>query len=306
MRRTSIEQTSNDMVSRGMNQHVGSMVVKTKLEPADRNYQNLINKLGLPNSDDVAGPRESQSDGLLLTDRDNTMANANDLEMRDGALLAPKLGVNAWQIISIPTPQFYTATYEITMWAQYMEHMNSMLEKLMSSYLPTGNRTLKLNTPAGYWFIANFDEGYPSEDNSDSATGVELIRKMKFNVKVPAYVVLSSAPGVPSGIKKYVSAPQITFAIGGEDQDSGLVDGIPSSSDPYQGADDPPQLFLDPGVPSGFSNQSSERVEVDRILNPFTGKTQPRYVRVVDRNISTGETVFVPDEGIGLRILSKK
>jgi hypothetical protein len=309
MRRTSIEQTSTDMVSRGMNQHVGEIVVKQRLDENDRVYQNLVNKLGLPNSDDVAGEREYTSEDSLSTSRSNTNANANDLDVTDGGLLAPKLGINVWQVITIPTPQFFTANYEITIWAQYTEHMNHMQEKLMSSYLPTGNRTLRLNTEKGYWFIAYFDEGMSSEDNSDNSAGQELIRKCKFTVKVPGYLVLSNAPGVPPGIRKYVSAPTIMFALGGEQVDTSLVEGITPSIDPYEAADDPEKQFLlsDPSRhPVNRFGSEPQRVQVDLVTNPFTGKKEARYARVVQRNPNSGETLLLPDDGMGMRIVSPK
>ncbi len=309
VRRTKVEQTKEDVAGRGMNQHVGQYVVRAKLDPRDRAYQNLYNKLGLPNSEDVPGEREFNEEGSLTTSRAGTRANALDGDVRDGGLLAPKLGVNAWQIVSLPTPQFYTATYEITMWGQYQVHLNQMLEKLMSSYLPTGNRTLKLDTDKGYWFIAYFDEGYSSEDNADNASGDELVRKYKLTVRVPGYIVESGAPGTPSGLRSFVSAPQIAFAQGGEGVDTFLSEGVPADPDPYAGADDPDREYLlnDPSQhPQARLARTSERAVVNTVVNPFTGRKEPEYARVISRNVATGESVVVPDDGIGLRIVSPK
>jgi hypothetical protein len=309
VRRTNIEQSSTDMTSRGMNQHVGEIVVKTKLDQSDRAYQNLINKLGIPNSDDAPGPRDYIPSASLSTTRQGTMANVHDVDVQSGALLAPKLGVNAWQIITIPTPQFYTAVYEVTIWAQYTDHMNYMIEKLMSSYLPTGNRTLRLDTSKGYWFVAQVDEDFASEDNSDNTAGIELVRKHKFTVRVPGYLVLSDAPGVPPGVHKFVSAPQITFAIGGETVDTALTEGMPAVVDPYEAADDPERLYLltDPAEhPAVKVARVADRAQVDVVTNPFTGRREPQYARVVQRNPSTGETLLLPDDGLGLRIVSPK
>lgn len=309
VRRSGIEQGNADTNGRGMNQHVGQMTVRTQLDPRDRAYQNILNKLGLVNSEDVAGDREFDETGSLLTDRSQVQANALDNDVRSGGLLAPKLGVNAWQIVTLPTPQFYTATYEVTIWAQYVHHMNQMLEKLMSSYLPTGNRTMRLDTDKGYWFVAYFDEGISSEDNADSSSGEELVRKYKLTVKVPAYIVESGAPGMPSGLRKFVSAPQIAFATGGEGVDTFLDQGIPADNDPYAAADDPDRQYLltDPSQhPQTRVTRTTERAQVDMVVNPFTGKREPEYAKVIQRNSTTGESVVVPDDGIGLRIVSPK
>ncbi len=309
VRRTAIEQAKEDVNGRGMNQHVGQVTVRTKLDPRDRAYQNILNKLGLVNSEDVPGDRDFDDSGSLRTARDGTQANALDNDVRAGGLLAPKLGVNAWQVITLPTPQFYTATYEVTIWAQYVNHMNQMLERLMSSYLPTGNRTMKLDTDKGYWFVAYFNEGISSEDNADNSSGDELVRKYKLTVKVPAYVVESAAPGIPSGLRKVVSAPQIAFATGGSSVDTFLDEGIPVGSDPYEAADDPDKQYLltDPSQhPQTRAAKTVERAVVNTVVNPFTGRKEPEYAKVVQRNSATGETVVVPDDGIGMRVVSPK
>ncbi len=309
VRRVNIDQMNADVTGRGMNQHVGQMTVRTKLDPADRAYQNILNKLGLPNSEDVPGERAFNEEGSLTTERAGTQANKLDADVRAGGLLAPKLGINAWQIVTLPTPQFYTATYELTIWAQYTTHMNQMLERLMVSFLPTGNRTLKLNTDKGYWFVAYFEEGYASEDNADNASGEELIRKYKLTVKVPGYIVESASPGTPSGLRKFVSAPQIAFATGGDGVDTFLADGIPANSDPYAAADDPDKQYLltDPSQhPSTRVPSTTERAIVNTVVNPFTGRLEPEFARVLSRNVSSGESVVVPDDGIGLRIVSPK
>ncbi len=309
VRRVKVEQTNADVVGRGMNQHTGQMMVRAKLDPRDRAYQNILNKLGLPNSEDAPGERDFDEDGSLTTSRTGTRANALDADVRAGGLLASKLGINAWQIISLPTPQFYTATFEVTIWAQYQTHMNQMLERLMSSYLPTGNRTLKLETEKGYWFVAYFDEGYSSEDNADNSSGDELVRKYKMTVSVPGYIVESEAPGTPSGLRSFVSAPQIAFAQGGEGVDTSLASGIPTNPDPYAAADDPDKEYLlnDPSQhPQTRVERVSERAVVNTVVNPFTGRREPEFARVVSRNAATGESVVVPDDGIGLRIISPK
>jgi len=301
IRRIGIEQqTAEDIAGRGMNQHTGNFTVTRKLDFRDRKYQNIINKLSIENQKNVA-VKNSDNDEQLLTDR-VTGENSKDLDIINGGLLAPKIEKNIYQIITLPSPQFYTANYEITIWAQYAVHMNQMLEKLMSSFLPTGNRTLKLNTPKGYWFVAYFDPGYQSEDNVDEYTSSELIRKCKFVVKVPAYLVSSSAPGVPKGVRMHLSAPTIAFAIGGEEVDTELVNGIPAKTDPYYGADDPDLYLL-----SRQDNSILNRAEVKRIQrvqkNPFTGKNESEFVRVVRQNPKSGETILIPEsDGIKLKI----
>ena len=53
IRRTAVEQTPEDISSRGMNQFTGNITIKRKLAPEDRDYQNLVNKQGLQNLQNI-------------------------------------------------------------------------------------------------------------------------------------------------------------------------------------------------------------------------------------------------------------
>jgi hypothetical protein len=168
---------------------------------------------------------------------------------------------------------------------------------------------MRLDTDKGYWFVAYFDEGISSEDNADNSSGEELIRKYKLTVKVPAYIVESGAPGIPSGLRKFVSAPQIAFANGSSSVDTFLDEGTPTNHDPYAAADDPDKQYLltEPSQhPQTRVAKTTERVIVNTVTNPFTGRREPEFAKVIQRNVSTGETVIVPDDGIGIRIVSPK
>jgi hypothetical protein len=74
IRRVSIEQTMEDMASRGINQNVGELVIKRRLSPKDRAYQNLINKIGIKNQSNVADDSPS-----LDTPRNPKSCNLNPI-----------------------------------------------------------------------------------------------------------------------------------------------------------------------------------------------------------------------------------
>ena len=133
-----------------MEQQTGEIVVKRRLAPNDPVYQNYINKLGIKNQVNI--PNSLDGSGLE-TDREQGEL-ANDSVVRDGGYLATQYdNGNIWEVITIPAPQFYHASYEITFWTQYTTHMNQLIEQLMSAYLPQGN-CFKITTPKGYWFVA--------------------------------------------------------------------------------------------------------------------------------------------------------
>jgi hypothetical protein len=302
IRRTLVEQNvADDITGRGINQQTGELVIKRRLAPADRAYQNLINKLGVPNQVNVSDPSTT-----LQTDRP-TRQNEDDLDVQKGGWMAPKFGQNIWEVITIPSPQFFSATYEVTFWAQYTVHMNQLIQKLMSSYLPTGNGNLRLDSPKGYWFVSQtVGNQFTAEDNADDMSDSERILKYKLTIKVPAYLVAPDVPGAPPALRRFVSAPMVSFALDGEDVEE-IVNGVPVEKDPYAGADDPSAGFsLDGSVQpreQRTTQLSSNQVRIVR--NPFTGREETEYLRITNRSASTGETILKPDDGFTLNIVDR-
>jgi hypothetical protein len=205
--RTELNQSvSEDVVGRGINQQLGEIVVKRRLDKSDRNYQNLINRLLIPNQKNVSN---SSPDGIS-SDR-STGSLSSTKKTREGAFLSPNLKNNVYETLVVPMPQFYTAKYQITIWTQYTQHANQILEKVFSSFLPQG-QSWRLDTPKGYWFIAKVEEGsFETETNFDDMSQQERYIKHSFIVTVPAYFFVSSAPGLPIPIKRYVSSPFVSF-----------------------------------------------------------------------------------------------
>lgn len=301
IRRTGFDQNvAEDITGRGINQQTGELVIKRRLSSADRMYQNLINKLGIPNQANASDPTST----TLSTIRE-TGENENDIDIRNDGLMAPKLGKNIWEIITIPSPQFFTATYEVTFWTQYTTHMNQLLQKLAVSYLPTANGTLKLDTPKGYWFIAKVVENkFTPEDNADDMSDQERILKYKFTVKVPGYIVASDAPGVPPAIRRFFSAPAVLFSFG-DNENEQLVNGFPVDKDPYDGADDPSRGFsLDGSIqPRDQATTQASLNKIRIVKNPFTGQDETEYIRITSRNTRSGETILKPDDGFSIKIV---
>lgn len=298
IRRMDIQQdVATDIAGRGINQQTGELVIKRQLSPLDRTYQSLVNKLGIVNQTNVA-----DSTATLLTDR-TTGENTLDPDVSESGLLAPKLGNNVWEIITIPAPQFFTVTYEITFWTQHMQHMNQIVDKVMSSYLPTANGTWKLETPKGYWFVAKVQDNlFTAADNAENITGEERVIQSKMTVKVPAYQVASNAPGIPSPVRRFVSAPIVAFPT-----DEQLDSGIPASNTSQADIEnDPSALFSLSGElqPREFATSQSSTNKVSFTRNPFTGQPRAEYVRIITRNAKNGEAILRPIDYFSIGVVS--
>lgn len=300
IRRTGIEQ---EFAGRGIAQDVGDIVIKRRLSDRDRAYQNLVNKLGLTNQSNVAtktnladiDAETGNNPGTLASRRPSALSGVRSSK----ELLDSNLANNIFEVITIPFPHFYRATYEITFWTQYTQHMNQMLERLMSSYDAQGNQ-FRINTDKGYWFVAYVDEAVNATDNFDDFSEQERIIRYTFNLNVPAYFVGNKNPGDMVPFRRFLSAPQISFEIL---ETSGQVTQEPEGSG--TGTGDVDKFTLSDAE---LINQSGQQVLSNRLKpflqaqifeDPFTGEKSVKYVRVTNRNQRKGETTVKVIDTIG-------
>ena len=194
------------------------LTIKKRLYKEDALYQNLINKKALKNQDNVASS-ENFSNSSRTRVKENKIATRRaetipTLEVDQGKLLVPELNnENLYEVIQLPPTKYFTATYEITFWAQYTQQMNDMLSAMMMSYQENHKRTFRIETEKGYWFVAYCGDTFDSNTNFDDFSDNERIVKYSFSVEVPAYIVNPDYPGAPNGLRSYVSAPSISFDV---------------------------------------------------------------------------------------------
>lgn len=288
IRRASVEQSKMGVITgRGMGTNTGDLVIKKRLSSEDPRYQNLINKLQLKNQENVAA--SSDLDPGRLSTRRIKQSSFNKIT---GDYLAPDLnGQNIYEVITMPFPHFYTAFYEVIFWSQYIQHMNQMIERFMTSYDAQGNG-FRLDTEKGYWFVGYVDDDVSLDDNFNDYTGEERIIRASFTIRVPAYMHAPQNPGDPIPFRSFLSAPQVSFEL--------CVGNVPSSRGARRPAgtgdkdkfilSDTEQLdrrgdsIIDPRVDSLFVEES--------ISDPFSGKDRTRSLRIVSCNPKTGETIL--------------
>lgn len=282
IRRTGIEQDiSKDITGRGINQQTGMLTVKRKLSSKDRNYQNLINKFGIKNQKNISNSHEDD----LVSKDDYDSELEDNINVIDGGLLYQNLDNNIWEIITIPSPQFYTCRYEIIYWTSYSEHMSQMIQQTMSAYLMQGAARFTIETPNGYSFLAKIDDNtYKPEDNSEDYGEEERVIKYAFNMTIQAYLISGNdMPGVPAGIRKFYSAPQISFQIS---------DDIGELESKIDYADDPENEKFILKNNNFIKERKNSSYTSSLFKNPFSGKNEKRYMKIVKQNKKTGETVY--------------
>jgi hypothetical protein len=299
---------SKDITGRGINQQTGNIVIKRKLHSTDRGYQNTFNRLGINNQDSIAAAPGKGSPGSFETNR----PGVGDLLLQDdvsaGAYIQPLDGKHAYEVITIPAPQFFNIKYEVTFWTQYTQHMNQLIEKLMSAYLPQGN-AFKLETDKGYWYVAHVDNNtFNPDSNFDDMSSEERIIRCKFSVSVNSYLLASEAPGVPAAARSYISAPVVSFDVATEEPVEDVGD-----TDFYLGVDDPtlplddkqfgrlkslqkgrinPAAPNDPALDKMARAENPIKFKQIVYVDPVTGKQHTRTAKVNVINKQTGESVI--------------
>lgn len=280
IRRTSINQSYDDMNKRGINQTTGELIIKRKLSESDRGYQNLLNKIGLKN----------QTVNQAYSNRTNKESNKNDESIKKGMLLDPKLdSSNVVEIISMPQPQFYSINYEIVFWTSFVEHMNYMIETLLLNQLPQ-DKTFKLTTDKGYWFIAKLEENGESQDNFDDFSEQERIIRYNFNMKVDAFLIASNGPGNSAPFKKYISATQLSFNVSEPIpvREQQLKNLEPTDSDTKFLLNDTTQneeLITKPTTENRF-------VYEKEYFDSLTGKRKRKFVKEIQLGNNSSETLY--------------
>jgi len=219
MMRTSINQDVPQ--GTGPGQQV-PLIIKKRLDKSDPLYQRLINKSNLQHQDGVASYNHFSKivsgssvarvkSGMVASRR---LAAPPILAVQQGKLLTSQLSTkNIYEIITIPPIKYFAASYQVTFWSNYTQHMNELLAALMSAYQNMDRHTFRIETKKGYWFVAYVKADISSDSNFQDFTDSERIVRYSFNIEVPAYLVNPSFPGAPNALRSYTSAVDISFNV---------------------------------------------------------------------------------------------
>jgi hypothetical protein len=271
-----------------MNQYTGVITIKRKLAPEDRDYQNLVNKQGLKNLQNVLS-------GLPTSNRP-TGDDKNELEVIQGGLLQNRLSANnIYEIITIPQPQFFTAKYEVVFWTNYTQHMTYLIQTYMTSFRPQF-RGHKLETDKGYWFLAYTEDSFSNGENIDQFEGEERLIKYTFNINVKGYLLAAQAPTNAVPVRRSISCPNLVFdiAIAGDIQPKDVLERPPIKDTPNDGFT-LTDIDMDPVTKQ--TETTLQKFALNKtLIDPITGKKHKKYVSILDVNQKKGETVFAASD----------
>ncbi len=293
----------------------GSLVISKRKFADSIDYFNEQNAEGLLNQDNVVNSNKNIGPSLR-----NYRRNLG------GAVVKNEVSSQITEIISIPPPRYFSATYEVAIWAQYLQQMNKLLEAIMSSYNLNPAKSFKLETDKGYWFVGFVEDSFSSEVNFDGMTDSERIVKYNLSISVNGYIINPKFHGSQNTVRRTLSAPKISFDTKFHESAAEIITGIPSSNlDHYINSDlenvDEPlpgravggKRIPHIGPPNstsgnvegivdstdfgsatigGFSPpEKSEFVRTESYIDPFTGKRKYKTVLIKTKKSRHGETV---------------
>jgi len=293
--RSGIDQEAEKAIGQGD----GTITLRKRLAQEDRDYKKQANQSNLTNQDNIAPARYKGANASL------------DITQR-----------NVFEIVTMPTPRFFTCTYDVTFWAQYVTQMNNLIEALITSYNNTSARSFKIETDKGYWFVAQVESGLNDSNNFDGYQDDERLIKTSLSIKVTGYIVNPKYSGAPSPFRRFVSAPKVQFEttidktptvhsnmLPSSDPEDYVYEDLASNKLPLPGAAvgtvdmDGPEFSLNIG--GTVRDNSSDKLKsvrlttppekgasyTQQIEDPFTSK--PATAKVKSTNPWKGETVYI-------------
>ena len=310
-------------LTRGMGTNQSQPItIKRRLSKDDPIYQRLVNREALMNQDDrvndshliVTGLTGSKGAGTKPGEIATRRPRGETATVyRQGKLLTPKVGNNVYEIFEIPNVKYYNAEYDITFWTQYTQQMNDLLMAFMSSPHTNGKLSFRIETEKGYYFVAYLDGGFSPGNNFSNFTDEERLVRYSFKMSVPAYIVTPEYEGARNTIRRFVSAPQISFdmtAVYAPIAQKQIVPVASANLEKYvlndllpEDAPLPGQSIVAPSTTQdgGYYNNSTiggttagrQTVEVvRRFRDPVTDEVKQEILPFQSRNQRKGETVY--------------
>jgi|TARA_B100000035_G_scaffold182023_1_gene155360 hypothetical protein len=266
--------------------------VKNRLHYKDRAFQNILNKEGLINQENVSSDKNFFNPNTQTGIKENTVASRREkknIKFSSSATvqLNNNINTNIYEMIQVPYPYFAAMTYNITFWCQYMQQGNEMIEYLLTKIRVPGGE-FPIETKEGFELVAFIGDSINFSNSFDNMTDDERIIKYSFTLTVPGYILNPDAPGLPNQLRSFISAPQIDFTYYNSKADVD-VDYQPISEQENMEK----HVLSDITSVKELQNRRGESTEIIRefVENPFNNTEDKQFLKVKNSNSRTGESI---------------
>jgi len=176
--------------------------------------------------DDNAWKQISNKENILNA----LYSSARNKEAKSDFNLQPKITNNIVEVIEIPPPRYFGASYEVTIWSSFTQQMNAIMETIMSAYTIHPGQQFRVESDKGYWFPAFIESSISQDATYNDFSDQERFVKYSFNMTATGYIIAPDIIGGKTALRSFKSAPQISFEIGAssdkvsdDPQKSGIV-----------------------------------------------------------------------------------
>jgi len=276
----------------------GDLVIRRRLSKKDPNYQNIINRQRIKNQDNVSNvgnfslsdisPGNQAEPGTTTSRRGKN----NISKQKSDITLTPKMdGEHIYEVITIPYPKFVKISYSITVWTQYVSHVNNIIETLFANF-PAIGHNYQVTTDSGYKFVAYMKSPMTFDDNFTDFADDERLVKLTFDMDLPGYFIApQDIPGKGSPFRSFETAPNVVFEMKEITADL-IVKGGPKIRDPDINKFILNNLEeLDIRGDKKMNRSDEDFTVLEYVVNPFTGSKEKKYSKVLTKISRQGETV---------------
>lgn len=97
-----------------------------------------------------------------------------------------------YEVYTIPVPDHYKLTYEVSIWTPYMEDLNNFVQKIGQQMTYKSKKIFPFDIKDGLYLVAHKSEDVGDESNLDDFTKEERILRKEFTFEVSAHIVPES------------------------------------------------------------------------------------------------------------------
>ena len=166
-------------------------VIKKKLSEKDIVYRQLNNFENLKNSSNFQEEQDKEANFSLK----------------------PNIKSNIIETIEIPPIKYYSATYNIILWASFTQQMNHFLEAILNSFTINPGNILKIESDKGYWFTASIQDQISQQNSYEEYTDSERFVKNTITVNTNGYIIAPNIKNGKTALRSFVSSPVINFEV---------------------------------------------------------------------------------------------
>ncbi len=115
-----------------------------------------------------------------------------------------------YEVYTVPVPDHYKLTYDVTIWAPYMEDINKFIEKIGKQLNWKSKKTFAFDVKNGFYMVAHKIESIDDDSNLDDFTKEERILRKSYTFEVSAHIIPESDERV-SPMKRYFSQTRLVI-----------------------------------------------------------------------------------------------